>query len=250
MHKEQRCERASILALAIFAVGCHRSRVVAPPQQFQPPPPAVPTCTLTAEPAAIQLGQSVTLSWKSENATDIELEPRLGKQQAQGSTSVAPQDSTTYTFIATGPGGTTNCTARVTVATSPSPPPPAPKGPPLEKTFSIEIKDAYFDFDKYDLRADAQQALTANAEFLKAHPAISFTIEGHCDARGSEEYNLGLGDLRATAAKSFLENLGVSANRMSTISYGKTRPVCTENDEDCWWKNRRARLKLQETGER
>ena len=104
------------------------------------------------------------------------------------------------------------------------------------------VKDAYFDYDKANIRTDAEQALTSDAAFLKDHQSIKFTIEGKCDERGSEEYNLGLGDKRATAAKNFLVNAGVSADRISTISYGKSRPVagCNQADhtEDCWQQNR------------
>jgi peptidoglycan-associated lipoprotein len=130
----------------------------------------------------------------------------------------------------------------VTVTTPPPPPPPPPPKVSDEEQFNAAIKDAFFDFDKSDVRPDAQQALTADADFLKAHPDIKFTIEGHCDERGSEEYNLGLGDRRANSAKSFLTNLGVSADRITTISYGKDRPVCTEHNEECWQRNRRAHL--------
>jgi peptidoglycan-associated lipoprotein len=113
-----------------------------------------------------------------------------------------------------------------------------------EQLFEQAIKPAYFDFDKYNIRPDAQTTLTTNADFLKAHPGVKFTIEGHCDERGSEEYNLGLGDKRATSAKEFLVNLGVATDRVSTISYGKDRPVCTEHSEDCWQQNRRAQFKF------
>jgi peptidoglycan-associated lipoprotein len=199
---------------------------------------------LTAEPSTIDKGQSVTLSWSSQNATDLDLEPGVGKVQASGSSSVTPQDSTTYTLTATGPGGTQSATARVTVTIPPPPPPPPP--PPVEITedqaFAQNIKDAYFDYDKADIRADAQQVLSSDADFLKQHQSIKFTIEGKCDERGSEEYNMGLGDRRATAAKNFLVNAGVSADSISTVSYGKSRPVagCNQSDhtEDCWQQNR------------
>jgi peptidoglycan-associated lipoprotein len=157
---------------------------------------------------------------------------------------VTPQDSTTYTLTATGPGGTQSATARVTVTIPPPPPPPPP--PPVEITedqaFAQSVKDAFFDFDKADIRPDAQQVLSSDADFLKQHQSIKFTIEGKCDDRGSEEYNLALGDKRATAAKSFLVNAGVSADSVSTISYGKSRPVssCDQSTkaEDCWQQNR------------
>jgi peptidoglycan-associated lipoprotein len=200
--------------------------------------------TLTAEPSTVDKGQSVTLSWSSQNATDLDLEPGVGKVQASGSSSVTPQDSTTYTLTATGPGGTQTATARVTVTVQPPPPPPAPT-PVVESDdviFGQNVKDAFFDFDKANIRPDAEQVLTGDAAFLKDHSSIKFTIEGKCDDRGSEEYNLALGDKRATAAKSFLVNAGVSADSISTISYGKSRPVdgCDQSgkSEDCWQQNR------------
>jgi peptidoglycan-associated lipoprotein len=106
------------------------------------------------------------------------------------------------------------------------------------------LQDAFFDYDKSDIRDDARAALTKNADLLKAifqdFPDAVITVEGHCDERGSAEYNLGLGDRRATSAKDFLVQLGVPADRLKTISYGKERPVCTESNEACWQRNRRA----------
>jgi peptidoglycan-associated lipoprotein len=229
---------------AVFVVAaCKGKKVAAPPPPPPPPPPTAPTATLTAEPGTVEKGHSVTLSWSTQNATDVDLQPGIGTVHAAGSTTVTPRDSTTYTLTAKGAGGSADATARVTV-TIPPPPPPPPPPKPLEVSeedlFTRQVKDAYFDLDKSDLRQDAQQALTADADFFKGHPGVKFTIEGHCDERGSEEYNLGLGDRRAAAAKNFLGNVGVSADRVSTISYGKSRPQCTESNEDCWQKNRRA----------
>jgi peptidoglycan-associated lipoprotein len=101
-----------------------------------------------------------------------------------------------------------------------------------------------FDYDKYDIRDDARNVLTTNANALKAilgeFSGATIMVEGHCDERGSAEYNLGLGDRRATAAKEFLVQLGVPEAQLRTISYGKERPQCTESNEDCWQRNRRA----------
>jgi peptidoglycan-associated lipoprotein len=232
-----------IIAAVLLTGACKKKQVAAPPPPPPPPPTApAPTVTLTAEPSTIDRGQSVTLSWTSENATDLDLQPAIGKVQAQGSQAATPQDSTTFTLTATGPGGTNTATARVTVTVPAPPPPPPPK--PLEMSedelFQQNVKSAYFDFDKANIREDAQAALTSDGEFLKEHGGIKFTIEGNCDERGSEEYNMGLGDRRATAAKNFLVNLGIAADRISTISYGKSRPVCSESTEECWQKNRRA----------
>jgi peptidoglycan-associated lipoprotein len=233
-----------LLGVVLLAGACHKKKITAPPPPPPPPPaPAAPTVNLTAEPSTIEKGQSSTLSWTSSNATKVDIEPTVGSVQAQGSTTVTPTDSTTYTATATGPGGTTTGTARVTV-TTPPPPPPPPPAPQVSESelFSQNIKDAYFDFDKSNIRPDASTALEHDADFLKQHPDISFTIEGHCDERGSEEYNLGLGDRRANAAKQFLVNLGVPADRITTISYGKDRPFCSEHDEQCWQRNRRAHM--------
>jgi peptidoglycan-associated lipoprotein len=233
-----------LLGVILLAGACHKKKITAPPPPPPPPPaPAAPTVNLTAEPSTIEKGQSSTLSWTSANATKLDVEPTVGSVQAQGSTTVTPSESTTYTITATGPGGTATATARVTV-TVPPPPPPPPPAPRVSESelFSQNIKDGYFDFDKSNIRPDAATALEHDADFLKQHPDISFTIEGHCDERGSEEYNLGLGDRRATSAKTFLVNLGVPADRITTISYGKDRPFCTEHTEACWQRNRRAHL--------
>jgi peptidoglycan-associated lipoprotein len=104
------------------------------------------------------------------------------------------------------------------------------------------LKEIYFDFDKYDLRPEARDILNANAAWLKANPSARVEIEGHCDERGTNEYNLALGAKRAQAAKDYLVTLGVSKDRLSTISYGEELPVCKEQNEGCWQKNRRARF--------
>ncbi|OFW11011.1 MAG: peptidoglycan-associated lipoprotein, partial [Acidobacteria bacterium RIFCSPLOWO2_12_FULL_59_11] len=104
------------------------------------------------------------------------------------------------------------------------------------------VQDAFFDFDKSDIRSDARDALTRSAEFFRANPNVTIRLEGYCDERGSIEYNLGLGDRRANSAKDFLVSLGISSERLTTISYGKERPFCTESTEDCWQQNRRAHL--------
>ena len=230
-----------VLLLLMLAAGC-KKKVVAPPPPPPPPPPpaAAPTASFSANPTAIEKGQSSTLSWTTTNATNVSIDQGIGDVSTSGSRSVSPSVSTTYTLTAKGPGGTKEETARVTV-TSPPPPPPPP--PPVSKTleelFSESVRDVYFDYDKSDIRDDAKPALTAAADFLKKNGGVKFSIEGHCDERGSEEYNLGLGDRRANAIKNYLVSLGVGADRMNTISYGKERPQCREASEECYQKNRR-----------
>ncbi|HWP23027.1 MAG TPA: peptidoglycan-associated lipoprotein Pal [Candidatus Binatia bacterium] len=110
---------------------------------------------------------------------------------------------------------------------------------------SSPLKEIYFDFDRYDLRSDARETLKANAGWLKTNLSAVVQIEGHCDERGTTEYNLALGAKRAQAAKDYLVTLGVAAERLSTISYGKELPVCTEHTEACWQRNRRDRFVIQ-----
>lgn len=98
----------------------------------------------------------------------------------------------------------------------------------------------HFDFDRSEIKPEYEQTMRDNASWMNAHKSTSVTIEGHCDERGSIEYNIALGDRRANSARGYLENLGVDSGRMSTISYGEERPLCTEHDESCWWQNRRA----------
>jgi peptidoglycan-associated lipoprotein len=104
------------------------------------------------------------------------------------------------------------------------------------------LKDIFFDFDRYDLKADARDTLKANAEWLKNNASSRIEIEGHCDSRGTAEYNLALGAKRAQTAKDYLATLGISAERLSTISYGAEIPACREENESCWSRNRRARF--------
>ena len=118
-------------------------------------------------------------------------------------------------------------------------------GKPVGTSPSSPLKDIYFDFDRYDLRSDARETLKANAEWLKQNPAATVQIEGHCDERGTAEYNLALGAKRAQVAKDYLTTLGISAQRLSTISYGQELPVCTEHNEECWQKNRHDRFVIK-----
>jgi peptidoglycan-associated lipoprotein len=240
------------LMLAMFAAGCKKKAPPPPPPPappapvVQPPPPAAPSVAeFVAEPSSIERGQSSTLRWTVTNAGSVTIDNSIGTVQASASRRVFPGASTTYTLTATGPGGTQTATATVNVSEPPPPPPPpVVNKPTLEQMLSGSVVDAYFDYDKNDIREDARAALTKDADALKAifasFPDSSISIEGHCDDRGSAEYNLALGDRRATAAKEFLVQLGVPGDKLKTISYGKERPQCTDHDESCWQKNRRA----------
>jgi peptidoglycan-associated lipoprotein len=225
-------------AAAALTVGCGKKPVVSRPEPTPPPPAARPTVTLQANPTTINKGDATTLSWSSTNATQLTISPEVGAVAPEGSTKVTPSESTTYTVTVSGPGGTADSTVRVTVGAAPPPPPPA-QNATLEEMFLREVQDAYFDLDKADIRSDARAALAKTADFLRNYPQVKVVVEGHCDERGSTEYNLALGDRRAAAVKQYLVSLGIGADRMSTVSYGKEKPFCTESNEDCWQRNRR-----------
>lgn len=225
-------------AAAIIGAGCKKPVKETPPPT-QAPPPARPTVTLQASPTSLNKGDATTLSWSSTNATQLTIAPEVGAVAPEGSTKVTPGDSTTYTITASGPGGSADASVRVTVAAPPPPPVEKPMGPSVEELFLKEVRDAYFDLDKADLRPDAREALTKTADFLRNYPTIKVSIEGHCDERGSTEYNLALGDRRAASVKQFLVSLGISADRLSTVSFGKEKPFCMESNEECWQQNRR-----------
>jgi peptidoglycan-associated lipoprotein len=225
---------------AILTLGaCHKKAAPPPPP---PPAPASPTASISVSPDTIQQGQSATLSWQTSNATDVSIDG-IGAVQPSGSQQVNPTDSTTYHLTAKGSGGSQDASARLTVT-----PPPAPSAAPSptdEDLFGQTVKDVYFDYDKSDIRGDQQAAIQADAQFLNQHANISFTVEGHCDSRGSTEYNLALGDQRASAVKTALVAAGVNANRVKTISYGKEKPFCMEETEACWQQNRRGHFVYQ-----
>jgi peptidoglycan-associated lipoprotein len=226
------------LAAAAFTAGCGKKPVVSSPPPSAPPPAARPTVTLQANPTAVNKGDSSTLSWSSTNATQLTISPEVGAVAPEGSTKVTPSDSVTYTITASGPGGSADSSVRITVAAPTAAPPPAVNAT-LEEMFLREVQDAYFDLDKADIRSDARSALAKSADFLRNYPQVKVVVEGHCDERGSTEYNLALGDRRAAAVKQYLVSLGIGADRMSTVSYGKEKPFCMESNENCWQKNRR-----------
>jgi len=228
----------AMLAALVFTAGCAKKPLPQKPTPAPAPVQPTPTVTLQASPTTIDKGGTSTLSWNSTDATQLSIAPDVGAVTAQGSTKVTPSDSATYTITATGPGGSASATASVTV-NAPPPPPEQPKGPTDDEIWAREVRDAYFDLDKADIRPDARAALSKTADFLKNYPRFKVIVEGHCDERGSTEYNLGLGDRRATAVKQYLVSLGIAADRISTVSYGKEKPFCMESNEACWQQNRR-----------
>ena len=249
---------ALTLTLLLTGAGCKKKvGNLTKPDMPAPPPPEpmkveqskarATVASFTAEPSSIEKGGSSTLRWSVKDATKVTITPGVGEVTSMdGSRAVFPGSTTTYRLLAEGPGGTAESSVTVTV-TQP-PPPPMADGAKTKEDFSIvvtrELGDVFFDYDKSDVTEGGRGTLTRNADKLKQlltdYPTAIVTIEGHCDERGSAEYNLGLGDRRALSAMDFLKQLGVSADRMRTVSYGKERPQCTDANEDCYQKNRRA----------
>jgi peptidoglycan-associated lipoprotein len=230
------------LAVMLTLAGCHPK----PKPVQQPPAPVLaPTASITANPNSIDKGGSVELQWRTNNATSASIDG-IGQVDLIGSKTVTPSDSTTYRIVAKGPDGQTGfADVRVTVNT---PAAPQPTEQPVSLTdqqwFDQNVKDVYFDYDSYDLNASGQQAVAADAKALAQKPGWKITIQGHCDERGSTEYNLTLGDERATAVKNALVAAGVDASRIQTRSFGKEQPFCTESNDACWQQNRRGHFVL------
>jgi len=241
-----------LLALLVSGAGCAKKAPAPPPAgateastSTSAPPAPAPTISLSASPSAIERGQSTTLTWSSSNATGVTIDNGLGTVEPSGTRTVQLSSSTTYMARASGPGGNAVAEARVTVtAPSAATPPPMPAISDSE-FFANNIQDAFFDLDQYSIREDARESLSADARALNDRPGIRITIEGHCDERGSEKYNLALGDRRANAAKEFLVGQGVGSSRIDTISYGKERNFCDEHTEECWQLNRRAHFVMR-----
>jgi peptidoglycan-associated lipoprotein len=226
---------ASLAALAgaLLLGGCAKKAAKVTP----PPPPApapAPTATLAANPSVVQQGQTSVLTWQTSNADSINI-AGLGTLPPSGSRSITPDTSTTYTVIARGAGGTSQASARITVNAAVA---SATPGPTDEELFSRHVKDVYFDYDKAVIRPAEASTVQGNEAFFTQHPTLKVLVEGHCDDRGSEEYNLALGTSRAESAKQALVQQGLPAARIRTVSYGKEKPFCTEDNEQCWQQNR------------
>jgi len=243
---------ALLFCTLLFASACKKkvAALPAPPPlpaaKESAPPPLKPVISrFAATPADIRRGESSILSWSVSNASSVSIEPSVGTVQPGGSRQVFPNSNTVYTIVAKGPGGTAEDTASVRV-TIPAPTVAAAPTRSFNDLLSAQTRDAYFDYDKSSLRPDARTALqqdaTALKDIFKNFQSAKVTVEGHCDERGSAEYNLALGDRRAQEARDYLVEFGVPAAQLTTISYGKERPQCTEHNEECWQRNRRAHL--------
>jgi len=224
-------------AVVVFTSACHHE--VAKAQPNAPAPTPAPTAAISANPPYIQHGQSTTVNWQTTNASDINIQG-LGTVPATGSRTLYPAESTTYQLIAKGAGGEGTASARVTVN---SPAPSASNsGESEEQPFGATVKDAFFDYDRFNIRSDAMAHLERDAQYLNRHRDVKVVVEGHCDERGSEEYNLALGAKRAAAVQQALVQLGVPSAHIKTVSYGKEKPFCSASNEQCWQQNRRGHV--------
>lgn len=235
------------LSIVLFAAnGCHKkTNTLPPPAALSPETVPAPTATITADPQAIDQGQSVVLNWRTTNATNVSIDG-IGAVAVNGTQTVSPASSTNFHLVAKGDGGTTEANVRVTVRvpTVPETSGTAENDMGTDAAFHGAVHDLFFDYDSYDVRPADESSVQAAAQYLNAHPAIKVLIAGYCDDRGSAEYNITLGENRANAAKQALVAAGVNASRIRVVSYGKERQFCTEENDTCWQQNRRAQFNV------
>ncbi|HWP42644.1 MAG TPA: OmpA family protein [Blastocatellia bacterium] len=192
------------------------------------PRPPQPSISISADQDSIKRGQSTTLRWNSSNASTVTIS-ELGTVPNTGTRVIAPSQSTTYTATATGPGGSATDSTRVSVTEEPPPAGDRPRtttpNPTIAALFGQQVQSIFFEYDRAELTPEARERLRRAATWLTQGPnrSIIFRIEGNCDPRGTEEYNIGLGERRAQAAKEFLASLGVDQSRIQTVSYGEER---------------------------
>ncbi len=210
-----------------------------------PPPAPAPTVSLSATPGTIERGEHTALKWSSQDGTSLVIDNGIGNVRAVGEIVISPSQSTTYSATVRGPGGEARDSTRITVL---DPPKKAPLVSP-ERELAAKIKNGtikrvYFAYDKAQLSAAAKTTLQQNALQFRQYATVNFVIEGHCDERGSEEYNLALGDRRAIAVRDYLIQLGIERGRIQAVSYGEELPLDTSKNERAYARNRRAQFSL------
>ncbi len=249
MYRNRFLRISPILLLPLVILACGKKPVPPPPPPPAPEPapvvrpaPPAPTITLSASPSSIERGQQSTLSWSASNANSVVIDGGVGNVAPNGSMVVSPSVSTTYTAVARGEGGEDRASTRVTVV--------EPEQVPVvvvsdqqrlkEAIENGEVKPIFFAYDKALITEDSKGILQKNAAVLKRYPEAKVIIEGHCDERGTEAYNLALGDRRASATREHLLELGVQSEQMDTISYGEERPFASGTTQEAYDQNRRA----------
>ncbi len=240
------------LSLAFFAfAGCHKKTAAVSSNALPPVTSGpAPTASITADPAAIDLGQSVVLNWRTTNATAASIDG-IGDVPVNGTQTVSPANSTNFHLVVKGDGGITDASVRVTVRVAQVPGGEGAGtadanggGTGRDAAFHAHVKDIFFAYESYTIEPDTESVIAEAAQYLQAHPSIRITIGGYCDDRGSAEYNITLGENRANSAKTALVQAGISPERIRVISYGKERQFCTEETDACWQQNRRDQFSI------
>ena len=205
-----------------------------------------PNVTISASPSTIAPGEQTILSWQSTDTSSLIIDGGVGPVAASGSMAISPQTSTTYTATATGPGGESRSSIRVTIVEVSAD--EVVRSTDIDSLqMAIEkgkVQPVSFDYDKATLSVAAKRTLEENARWFSQFQEDVLIIQGHCDERGTEEYNLALGDRRAQITKEYLVSLGISAARLETLSYGEERPFVEGHDASAWRLNRRAHFVL------
>jgi peptidoglycan-associated lipoprotein len=241
--------RAFVTTLAIaltWSSACHKPVAPAPPL---PSPTAAASQSkpiinsFDAEPTIVAKGQSSFLRWSVDNATTIEIDQGIGPVKPNDRRPISPQQTTTYSLKASNSAGTAEGSVTVTVSRPPQPASDTEQGEANINLVNTRLRDVHFNYNANNIRPDEQPILEADAsllnDLLHTDSATMVTIEGHCDERGSDEYNTALGDQRARAVKDALVRLGVPEQKLNIVSYGKERPLCNESSEECYARNRR-----------
>lgn len=200
-----------------------------------------PTIELNASPTTLRRGEEATLSWRATSAETVVIDAGVGNVEPSGSVGVSPLESTTYTAIARGRGGEARASARITVVRD--------EGKPIISATDIEglkkaieeglINPVFFAYDSAELSAEARSTLEENSRWFRRFPDAQIVLEGHCDERGTEEYNLALGESRARTTREYLVQLGINPARLEPVSFGEERPFVKGSNEAAWAKNRR-----------
>lgn len=250
---------STLILASLFLLGACGKKTPPPPPETtggpaptssRPAPPSPPpVIQLSAEPGTVERGGQATLSWTTENASSVLIDGGVGNVEASGSIVISPRESQTFTATATGPGGEAKASTRVTVV------PGDDRGVDIGQEDIRRLQDAidqglvkpvFFSYDSAELSQEARSILKENARWFQRYPDVVITIEGHCDERGTEEYNLALGDRRAQAAHAYLVELGVSGERLESLSFGEERPFEEGHNEAAWSQNRRAHFSVRE----
>ncbi len=219
-----------------------RTRTATPPSPDYP----APTVEITSAPSTIGLGSQTRLMWQSTNAASVVIDSGVGNVAETGSLMVSPRESTTYTVTAKGPGGEATSGTRVTVVTKSEPIMVYTDIDSLQQAIDGgQVQPVFFDYDKAVLTPAAKRVLEGNARVFRQFPDIGIIVEGHCDERGTEEYNLALGDRRAQVARDYLIELGGDPQQWESLSYGEERPFSPGHDESSWRLNRRAHFVIK-----